>query len=278
MGFGVIGAIGEGSTTPLVLYLSSLIMNKMGTFSTMSIPTFLHCINKVAVSWLYLAAGTFLVNFLKGYCWTRTSERQAARMRGKYLKAVMRQEVAYFDLNVTSTFDVIISVSNDTLLIQDVISEKVPNLLVNISWFIGSYIASFAMLWRLAIVGIPFTILLIIPGFIYSKTLMGLARKMREEYNKAGAIAEQAISSIRTVYSYVGENETINAFSNALEGSMSLGIKQGLAKGLAIGSNNGIVFGIWSFMCYYGSRLVMDHGAKGGTVFSAGTAITAAGL
>ncbi|MED6173735.1 ABC transporter B member 15 [Stylosanthes scabra] len=134
------------------------------------------------------------------------------------------------------------------------------------------------MLWRLAIVGIPFTILLIIPGFIYGKTLMGLARKMREEYNKAGSIAEQAISSIRTVYSYVGENETINAFSNALEGSMSLGLKQGLAKGLAIGSNNGIVFGIWSFMCYYGSRLVMYHGAKGGTVFSAGAAITVGGL
>ncbi|XLR62109.1 hypothetical protein S83_012781 [Arachis hypogaea] len=278
MGFGVLGSIGEGSTTPLVLYLSSLIMNNIGTSSTISSTTFVHCINKNAVAWLYLAAGTFLVCFLEGYCWTRTSERQAARMRAKYLKAVMRQEVAYFDLNVTSTSDIITGVSNDSLLIQDVISEKVPNLLMNFSLFIGSYIAGFAMLWRLAIVGIPFTVLLVIPGFIYGKTLMGLAKKMREEYNKAGAIAEQAICSIRTVYSYVGENKTINAFSNALQGSLSLGIKQGLAKGLAIGSNNGIVFGIWSFLCYYGSRLVMDHGAKGGTVFSAGAAITVGGL
>ncbi|MED6154054.1 ABC transporter B member 15, partial [Stylosanthes scabra] len=124
MAFGVIGAIGEGSTAPLMLYLSSLIMNNMGTFSTMSTPTFVHCINKNAVAWLYLAAGTFFACFLEGYCWTRTSERQAARMRGKYLKAVMRQEVAYFDLNVTSTSDVITSISNDTLLIQDVISDK----------------------------------------------------------------------------------------------------------------------------------------------------------
>jgi len=98
---------------------------------------------------------------------------------------------------------------------------------------------------------------------------MGLARKMREEYNKAGTIAEQAISSIRTVYSYTGESKTIAAFSNALEGSVKLGLKQGLAKGLAIGSNN-VAFAIWSFMAYYGSRMVMYHGAKGGTVFAVG--------
>lgn len=63
--------------------------------------------------------------FQEGYCWTRTSGRQAARMRYKYLKAVLRQEVAYFDLQVTSTSEIITSVSNDTIVIQDVLSEKV---------------------------------------------------------------------------------------------------------------------------------------------------------
>lgn len=62
---------------------------------------------------------------LEGYCWTRTGERQAARMRARYLKAVLRQEVAYFDLHVTSTSEVITSVSNDSLVIQDCLSEKV---------------------------------------------------------------------------------------------------------------------------------------------------------
>ena len=120
--------------------------------------------------------------------------------------------------------------------------------------------------------GFPFVVLLVIPGLIYGKTMIRLARKIREESNKAGTIAEQAISSIRTVYSFVGESKTINAFSDALQGSVKLGLRQGLAKGLAIGSK-GAVFAIWSFMCYYGSRLVMYHGAKGGTVFAVGSVI-----
>ncbi|KAG5010393.1 hypothetical protein JHK87_018908 [Glycine soja] len=33
-----------------------------------------------------------------------------------------------------------------------------------------------------------------------------------------------------------------------------------------------IVFAIWAFMSYYDSRLVMYHGAKGGTVFAVGAA------
>jgi ATP-binding cassette, subfamily B (MDR/TAP), member 1 len=148
---------------------------------------------------------------------------------------------------------------------------------MNASMFIGSYIVAFALLWRLSIVGFPFVVLLVIPGFMYGRTLMGLARKMREEYNQAGTIAEQAISSIRTVYSFAGESKTITAFSDALEGSVKLGLKQGLAKGLAIGSN-GVVFAIWSFMSFYGSRMVMYHGAKGGTVFAVGASLALGGL
>ncbi|KAG2714415.1 hypothetical protein I3760_03G025800 [Carya illinoinensis] len=198
-------------------------------------------------------------------------------MRARYLKAVLRQDVGYFDLHVTSTSEVITSVSNDSLVIQDAISEKVPNFLMNASMFIGSYIAAFLLLWRLAIVGFPFIVLLVIPGLMYGRTLMGLARKIREEYNQAGTIAEQAISSIRTVYAFVGESKTTAAFSAALQGSVKLGLSQGLAKGLAIGSN-GVVFAIWSFMSYYGSRLVMYHDAKGGTVFVVGAAIAVGGL
>ncbi|XP_043725072.1 ABC transporter B family member 15-like isoform X2 [Telopea speciosissima] len=148
---------------------------------------------------------------------------------------------------------------------------------MNSSMFLGSYVVAFLLMWRLAIVGFPFVVLLLIPGMIYGRTLMGLARKTREEYNKAGTIAEQAISSIRTVYSFVGESKTMEEFSAALQGSIKLGLKQGLAKGLAIGSN-GVVFGIWAFMSWYGSRLVMYHGGKGGTVFAVGASLAIGGL
>ncbi|KAI8541589.1 hypothetical protein RHMOL_Rhmol08G0073200 [Rhododendron molle] len=198
-------------------------------------------------------------------------------MRSRYLKAVLRQDVGYFDLHVTSTAEVITSVSSDSLVIQDVISEKVPMFLTNLFTFIGAYIVAFAVLWRLAVAAFPFVIFLVIPGLMYGRALMGIARKMRVEYNKAGIVAEQSLSSIRTVYAFVGESKTMRNYSIALQGTVDLGLKQGLAKGLAIGSN-GIVFAIWSFIAYYGSRLIMYHHASGGNVFVTGAAIAIGGL
>ncbi|WCJ20878.1 ABC transporter family protein [Euphorbia peplus] len=271
---GFIGSVGDGFSTPLVLFMTSRLMNNLGASSASN---FSHSVNQNALALCYIAFGQWIVCFLEGFCWTRTGERQASRMRSRYLKAVLRQDVGYFDLHVTSTSEVITSVSNDSLIIQDVLSEKVPNFLMNISLFVGCYLVAFLLAWRLAIVGSPFVVLLVIPGLMYGRTLMVLARKTRDEYNKAGTIAEQAISSIRTVYAFVGETKTISAYSAALEFSVKLGLRQGLAKGLAIGSN-GVVFAIWSFMSYYGSRLVMYHNARGGTVFAVGASIAVGGL
>ncbi|KAG4193364.1 hypothetical protein ERO13_A07G217000v2 [Gossypium hirsutum] len=277
MTLGFIGAVGDGFSTPLVLLVTGKLMNNFGDASAVTSDTFIQNINKNSVALLYLACGSWFACFLEGFCWSRTGERQATRMRARYLKAVLRQDVGYFDLHVSSTAEVITSVSNDSLVIQDVLSEKVPNFLMNVAIFVGCYMVAFIMLWRLAIVGFPFAVLLVIPGLMYGRGLIGIARKIREEYNKAGTIAEQAISSIRTVYAFVGETKTIAEFSAALQGSVKLGLKQGLAKGLAIGSN-GVVFATWSFMAYYGSRMVMYQGAKGGTVFIVGAAIAMGGL
>ena len=154
---------------------------------------------------------------------------------------------------------------------------QLPNFLVSASTFMGSYIVGFILLWKLALVGLPFVVLLVIPGLMYGQALISISTKIREEYNEAGFVAEQAISSVRTVYAFSGERKTISKFSTALQGSVKLGIRQGLAKGITIGSN-GITFAMWGFMSWYGSRMVMYHGAQGGTVFAVAAAVAIGGV
>ncbi|CAF2078592.1 hypothetical protein HID58_044008 [Brassica napus] len=72
------------------------------------------------------------------------------------------------------------------------------------------------MLWRLAIVGFPFIVLLLIPGLMYGRSLISITRKIREEYKEAGSIGEQAISLVRTVYAFGSETKLIAKFSAAL--------------------------------------------------------------
>lgn len=131
--------------------------------------------------------------------------------------------------------------------------------------------------WRLALAALPFSVMFIIPGLGFGKVMQDLGVKINGAYGVAGGIAEQAISSIRTVYSYVGERQTLKKFSIALEKVTQLGIKQGFTKGLLIGSM-GMIYAAWAFQAWVGSKLVIERGEKGGLVFVSGICVILGGL
>lgn len=58
--------------------------------------------------------------------WIYTSERQVARMRLAYLKAVLSQEIGAFDTDLTNG-KIISGISNHMSIIQNAIGEKVKN-------------------------------------------------------------------------------------------------------------------------------------------------------
>ncbi|CAM0147947.1 unnamed protein product [Urochloa decumbens] len=273
---GLLGAVGDGISYPLTLILFIRITNDIGHGPDL-LQEFTSRINVNARNLVFLAFALWVMAFLEGYCWARTAERQASRMRARYLRAVLRQDVEYFDLKAGSTSDVVTSVSSDSLVVQDALAEKLPNFLMNAAMFVGCYALAFAAVWRLALVTLPSVLLLVVPGIVYGRVLVGVARRIREQYARPGAIAEQAVSSARTVYAFAAEASTVARFAAALEESVRLGLKQGLAKGLAIGSN-AVTFAISAFTLWYGSRLVMYHGYQGGAVFAVSGAIVNGGL
>ncbi|KAF8664309.1 hypothetical protein HU200_054858 [Digitaria exilis] len=273
---GLVGAMGDGMSTPVMLAITSRVFDDTGSGPD-HLQQFSSKMNENVRNTLFLAAAHWIAAFLEAYCWTRTAERQSSRMRARYLRAVLRQDVEYFDLNAGSTSsEAVTTISGDAVAVQDALSDKVPNLVMNASLFVSSYAVAFALLWRLTLVSLPSVLLLVVPGFLYGRVQIGLARQMREQFTLPGAIAEQALSSVRTVYSFVAERHTAARFSAALEESVRLGLRQGLAKGLAVGSA-GIRIAIFAFNVWYGSRLVMYHGYKGGTVYIVSVIIVVGG-
>ncbi|KAL5737755.1 hypothetical protein ACOSP7_030516 [Xanthoceras sorbifolium] len=277
MMLGTLGSIGDGLQYPLMMFVVSSVINDYGnpggTLAT-------HDVDKYALRLFYVAIGVGLSAFVEGICWTRTAERQTSRMRMEYLKSVLRQEVGFFDTQEqgsSTTFQVVSTISNDANSIQAVLCEKIPNCLAYMSTFFFCLLLSFILSWRLTLAAIPLTLMFIVPGLVFGGLMMGVIMKMIESYGVAGGIAEQAVSSIRTVYSYVAENQTLNRFSSALQTTMELGIKQGLMKGLLMGSM-GMIYVGWAFQAWVGTYLVTEKGEKGGSIFVAGINVIMGGL
>eukprot|EP01018_Ginkgo_biloba_P034878 Gb_13910 [translate_table: standard] len=57
-------------------------------------------------------------------CWMYTGERQATRMRLTYLRAMLNQDVSFFDTDATGG-EVVAAITSDTIVVQDAIGEKV---------------------------------------------------------------------------------------------------------------------------------------------------------
>ncbi|TYI22086.1 hypothetical protein ES332_A06G080400v1 [Gossypium tomentosum] len=279
MVLGTIGAIGDGMSTNWLILFVSRIMNSLGygSNSQQNNNNFMGEVEKCTLYFTYLGLGSMVVAFMEGYCWSKTSERQVLKIRYKYLEAILRQEVGFFDSQEATTSEVINSISKDTSLIQEVLSEKVPLFVMNTTAFFSGLAFSAYLSWRLALVVFPTILLLIIPGILYGKYLLYISKKASKEYGKANTIVEQALSSIKTVYSFTAERRIVERYTAILDRAVKLGLKQGIAKGLAVGST-GISFAIWAFVAWYGSHLVMYKGESGGRVYTAGLCFILGGL
>ncbi|CAO2197791.1 unnamed protein product [Urochloa humidicola] len=282
MALGTLGAIGDGCSTNLLLIFASDVMNALGYgrgggATAATTVDFMHEVEKSCLNFVYLAFAVLAVAFMEGYCWSRTSERQVLRIRYLYLQAILRQEVAFFDSQEATTSEIINSISKDASLIQEVLSEKVPLFLMHSTVFVSGLAFATYFCWRLALVSFPLVLLLIIPGLIYGKYLLYLSRQSRHEYANANSLVEQALGSIKTVYSFTAEKRIIQKYTSILDKTIKLGIKQGIAKGLAVGFT-GLSFAIWAFLAWYGGRLVMHHQASGGRIYAAGISFVLGGL
>ncbi|RRT54118.1 hypothetical protein B296_00049397 [Ensete ventricosum] len=124
-----------------------------------------------------------------------SGERQAARIRALYLETILRQDIAFFDKEMT-TGEAVERMSGDTLLIQDAIGEKFVQLLAT---FFGGFIIAFAKGWLLALVMLSCLPPIAIAGAVMSWMIAKLSSRGQVAYSEAGNVVEQTIGSIRTV-------------------------------------------------------------------------------
>ncbi|KAF8043093.1 hypothetical protein BT93_A1440 [Corymbia citriodora subsp. variegata] len=226
-----------------------------------------YLVSKTSLKCIYLALGCGAAAFLQVSCWMVTGERQAARIRGLYLKTILRQDVAFFDKE-TNTGEVVGRMSGDTVLIQNAMGEKVGTFIQLVSTFVAGFMIAFTKGWLLTLIMLTMIPLLVIAGGVSSLIISKTASRGRSTYAKAATVVEQTIGSIRTVASFTGEKQAITNYSKFLVHAYRSGVHEGLAAGLGFGTVMLIVFGGYALAIWCGAKLILDKGYNGGTVIN----------
>ena len=98
---------------------------------------------------------------------------------------------------------------SDIIKMQAWMGDKIGMALQALAMFISCFGIGFFYSWELTLVILAVTPVLIIVGAILGKIMGGMTNLEQTAYAEAGAIAEEAFSSIRTVVAFGGEHDTI---------------------------------------------------------------------
>ncbi|OIW07048.1 hypothetical protein TanjilG_02682 [Lupinus angustifolius] len=252
---GTIGAIGNGISMPLMTLLFGQMVNGFG--SNQITDNIVKEVSKVSLGYVYLAIGSGLAAFLQVKCWMIAGERQAARIRGLYLKTILRQDVAFFDKE-TNTGEVIGRMSGDTVLIQDAMGEK------------GGFLLTLVMMATFP--------LLVVSGATMTIIIGRMASRGQTAYAKAAHVVEQTIGSIRTVASFTGEKQAVSSYNKFLEDAYKSGVHEGSIAGAGLGTVMLVVFCGYALAIWFGAKMIMEKGYDGGTVINVITAVLMASM
>ncbi len=211
---------------PAFSYVFGSVLHTVGTDD----PDMMAQMEKLALAMLLISVSIFVLASTWSSLFNWAAVLQANRLRRAYLAAVLSKDIAWFDVHTPGEIPSHLSADVDKF--QNAISQKAGMALMNISQALSGILLGFIEGWQLALVvlgGIP---LMGIALVALTKSMGKAATASQTSYAKAGCIAEEVLSSIRTVASFGGERYEIGRYSHHLEDARKSGSKIGLQVGL----------------------------------------------
>ncbi|GMF18826.1 unnamed protein product [Phytophthora lilii] len=259
MFLGTFGALAAGVSQPIQIVLFGDVLN---TFNPADPGENIEGgIKGVALNFVFVGIAVFVAGSFQVACWTITASRQAKRIRSEYVSAIMTKEIGWFDVNEPMQLGS--RVAEATVTIQEGMGRKVGDGLNFFSMAVSGLTIGLVKGWQLALILLAFTPFIAVTAFLAMKVLSTATQAGLESYGKAGAVAQEALSNVRTVHMFNSINHFIRKYEEALGLSTRAGIKKGFAVGWGTGLMFGTVFCTYAGGMYFGALMVANDNLDG---------------
>ena len=157
---------------------------------------------------------------LRYYLFTMSGERMVLRLRQKLFEKIFSQEISFFDFHRTG--ELTSRLASDCTTLQNTVSVNVSMGLRNLGQVVGGLGFMFYTSWKLSAL-----MLLLIPpvgiaAAIFGKKIRKFSKQFQESLAQASIVAEETISSVRTVKSFVQERAESARYQVALTQALKL--------------------------------------------------------
>ncbi|KAF5927769.1 hypothetical protein HPG69_000675, partial [Diceros bicornis minor] len=195
--------------------------------------------------------------------WVMTAARQTKRIRKQFFHSILAQDISWFDSYDIGELNT--RMTDDINKINDGIGDKIALLFQNMSTFSVGLVIGLVKGWKLTLVTLSTSPLIIASAAMFSKIVISLTSKELNAYSKAGAVAEEVLSSIRTVIAFGAQEKEIQRYTQNLKDAKDVGIKKAIASKLSLGAVYFFMNGTYGLAFWYGTSLILS-GEPGYTI------------
>ncbi|XP_062287117.1 bile salt export pump [Scomber scombrus] len=203
-----------------------------------------------------IGLGVLFLSYFQIFLWVSVAARQTQRIRKTYFRKVMRMEIGWFDCNSVGELNT--RISDDINKINNAIADQVSIFIERISTFVFGFMVGFIGGWKLTLVVIAVSPLIGIAAGLMAMAVARLTGQELKAYARAGAVADEVLSSIRTVVAFGGEEKEAERYDKNLVEAQKWGVKKGAIIGVFQGYLWCIIFLCYALAFWYGSKLVID--------------------
>ncbi|XP_067349779.1 bile salt export pump isoform X2 [Channa argus] len=203
-----------------------------------------------------IGAAVFMLGYFQISLWVTAAARQIQLIRKMYFSKVMRMEIGWFDC--TSVGELNTRMSDDINKINDAIADQVAVFMQRFTTFVCGFCIGFVKGWKLTLVIVAASPLIGVGAGLMALFVAKLTGMELQAYAKAGAVADEVLTSIRTVAAFGGEKKEVQRYDRNLISAQRWGIRKGLIMGFFTGYLWLIIFLCYGLAFWYGSSMVVD--------------------
>ncbi|THH03905.1 hypothetical protein EW145_g5914 [Phellinidium pouzarii] len=286
---GIVGAIVSGAAQPLMSIVFGNLTQSFVNFGAaiqqnhadpnttpfsvveQAAEKFTHAASLDATYLVYIGLGIFVAVFVYMYTWVYTGEINSKRIRERYLKAVLRQDIAYFD-NVGAG-EVASRIQTDTHLIQQGMSEKVALSVQFVAAFVTGFIVAYVRSWRLALALSSILPCIGITGAVMNKIVSKYMQTSLKHVAEGGSVAEEVISTVRTAHAFGTQRVLSDLYDSHIEKSHVVDLKAALVNGIGLATFFFIMYSAYGLAFSFGTTLIIHKHATVGIIVNVFIAI-----
>ncbi|KAK0457582.1 P-loop containing nucleoside triphosphate hydrolase protein [Desarmillaria tabescens] len=233
--------------------------------------SFRHVASKDALYLVVIGISMFVCTYFYMYVWVYTAEINAKRIRERYLRAVLRQDIQFFDK--VGAGEVATRIQTDTHLVQQGMSEKVALVVTCLSAFATGFILAYIRSWRLALALTSLLPCIAITGAVMNKAISKYMQLSLKHIANAGSIAEEVISTIRTVQAFGTQGILSGLYDQHIEKSKVVDVKSAIWLGGSLSILFFCVYSSYALAFSFGTTLILRGDADAGIVINVFMAI-----